>query len=89
MLVPELSRKGRRSSCDDDALLKLGVNTPHPLAKVHAAFKKAGAEWYDQWAASEKRNKETGKDADARFLRTLSVLQRTKDYGLKLLQVGQ
>ena len=31
---------------------------------------------------------ETGKDADARFLQNLSVLQRTKDYGRKLLEVG-
>jgi hypothetical protein len=73
-----------------DALVKLGVNKPHPLAKVHAAFKRAaGADWYSAWAGTEKRNEETGKDADARFLQNLRVLQRTADYAMKLLQVGR
>ena len=73
-----------------DALVSLGVNKPHPLAKVHAAFKKAaGADWYGEWESQKKRNKETGKDADARFLQNLRVLQRTSDYALKLLQVGR
>jgi hypothetical protein len=73
-----------------DALLKLGVNKAHPVAKVHTAFKSAaGADWYSAWSSAEKRNEETGKDADARFLQNLSVLQRTADYGLKLLEVGK
>jgi hypothetical protein len=68
----------------------LGVNKPHPLAKVHEAFKRAaGAEWYGEWARKENRNDKTGKDADGRFLQNLKVLQRTKDYGRKLLQVGR
>ena len=72
------------------ALVSLGANKRHGLAKVHAAFRKAaGADWYAQWAGSEKRNKETGLDADGRFLQNLRVLQRTADYGLKLLEVGQ
>jgi len=72
------------------ALLSLGVNKPHPIAKVHAQFKKAaGQEWYSAWSTAKKRNAETGKDADARFLQNLSVLQRTADYGRKLLEMGK
>src|SRR5688500_3329862 len=73
-----------------DALVALGVNKPRPLAAVHEAFRKAaGDEWYADWARKENRNDKTGKDADGRFLQNLRVLQRTKDYGLKLLQVGR
>jgi hypothetical protein len=72
------------------ALLSLGVNKPHPLPKVHAAFRKAaGADWYAEWEKTAKRDKETGLDADGRFLQNLRVLQRTSDYALKLLQVGR
>jgi hypothetical protein len=72
------------------AIVKLGVNKPHPVAKVHEAFKRvAGAEWYGEWAKKESRNDKTGKDADGRFLQNLKVLQRTKDYGRKLLQAGR
>jgi hypothetical protein len=72
------------------ALVLLGVNKPHPVAKVHEAFKRvAGAEWYGEWAKKESRNDKTGKDADGRFLQNLKVLQRTKDYGRKLLQAGR
>jgi hypothetical protein len=72
------------------ALLKLGANKTHSLAKVHQAFKRAaGPEWYAEWAGAEKRNKKTGKDPDERFLQNLQVLQRTSDYALKLLQVGR
>jgi hypothetical protein len=71
-------------------LVSLGANKLHALAKVHAAFKKvAGVNWYGEWAGIEKRNEETGLDADGRFLQNLRVLQRTADYGLKLLEVGQ
>jgi hypothetical protein len=73
-----------------DALRVLGVNKAHPIAKVHAAFKKAaGDDWYEAWASKKSRNKETGKDADERFLQNLQVLQRTKDYGRRLLEVGR
>jgi len=72
------------------ALVTLGANKPHSLAKLHQAFKRAaGAEWYAAWAGTEKRNEETGLDADGRFLQNLRVLQRTSDYGLKLLEAGQ
>ena len=73
-----------------EALVALGANKPHPLAKVHAAFKKAaGVEWYSAWAKREKRNAETGQDAAGRFVQNLRVLQRTKDFGRKLLEVGK
>lgn len=73
-----------------DALLSLGTNKFHPLAKVNQAFHKAaGDEWYAAWANKEKRSADAGKDADERFIQNLRVLQRTKDYGRKLLQVGQ
>ena len=73
-----------------DALLALGTDEYHPLEKVRAAFRKAaGDEWYDGWANKEMRSGTTGKDADARFLQNLGVLQRSRDYGLRLLQVGQ
>lgn len=72
------------------ALVTLGTNTPHSFAKVHQAFKRAaGAEWYAAWTSQEKRNEETGLDADGRLVQNLRVLQRTADYGLKLLEVGQ
>src|SRR4051812_15704875 len=72
------------------ALVMLGANKPHPVAKVHEAFKRAaGAEWYAEWAKKESRNDKTGKDVDGRFLQNLKVLQRTKDYGLKLLTAGR
>src|SRR4051812_1583469 len=72
------------------ALVLLGVNKPHPVAKVHEALKRvAGAEWYAEWAKKESRNDKTGKDADGRFLQNLKVLQRTKDYGRKLLLAGR
>jgi len=72
------------------ALVNLGANKPHSLAKVHQAFKRAaGAEWYAAWASQEKRNEATGLDADGRLLQNLRVLQRTADYALKLLEVGQ
>jgi len=67
------------------ALVTLGAKKPHSLAKVHQAFKRAaGTDWYSAWAGSERRNKETGLDADGRFLQNLRALQRTADYGLKL-----
>ena len=73
-----------------DALVSLGINKRHPISKVHEAFKRvAGNEWYAAWADKERRNEKTGKDADGRFLQNLKVLQRIKDYGLKLLQVGR
>ena len=88
--LPNPYRAGGAYGFTIDALVSLGVNKPHPLAKVHAAFKKAaGADWYGEWESQKKRNKETGKDADARFLQNLRVLQRTSDYALKLLQVGR
>ena len=72
------------------ALVTLGVNEFHPLAKVQEAFKRAaGDEWYAAWANKETRSEAGGKDADARFVQNLGVLQRIGDYGLKLLQVGQ
>ncbi len=72
------------------ALVTLGANTPHSLAKVHQAFKRAGGgEWYAAWASQEKRNEETGLDAQGRLIQNLRVLQRTSDYGLKLLETGQ
>jgi hypothetical protein len=49
----------------------------------------AGREWYSAWAKREKRNKETGQDAAGRFVQNLRVLQRTKDFGRKLLEVGK
>jgi hypothetical protein len=71
------------------ALITLGANKPHSLAKVHQAFKRAaGAEWYAAWAGQEKRNAETGLDAGGKFVQNLRVLQRTCDYGRKLLEVG-
>jgi hypothetical protein len=73
-----------------DALVSLGVNKRHGLPKAHEAFKRAaGADWYAAWAKKERRNDKTGKDADGRFLQNLRVLQRTKDYGRKLLQAGR
>lgn len=73
-----------------EALVALGVNKPHPLDKVREEFRKAaGDEWYQSWARKEKRDDETGKDADERFVQNLRVLQRTKDYGRKLLEVGR
>ena len=72
------------------ALVTLGVNEFHPLAKVQEAFKRAaGDEWYAAWANKETRSEAGGKDADARFVQNLGVLQCIGDYGLKLLQVGQ
>ncbi len=68
-----------------EAMLALGPNQPHPVAEVHEAFKKtAGEAWYKTWAA-----KKSGHDADVRFLQNLGVLQRTADYGRRLLEVGQ
>lgn len=68
-----------------EALLALGANQPHPIAKVHEAYKKAaGEEWYKTWAS-----KKSDHDADARFLQNVGVLQRTADYGRRLLEVGQ
>ncbi len=72
------------------ALVSLGVNKPHPVAKVHEAFRKAaGNDWYGEWARKDSRNEKTGKDAYGRFIQNLKVLQRTKDYGQKLLAVGK
>lgn len=72
------------------ALVTLGADKPHSLAKVHQAFKRAaGAEWYAAWAGQEKRNEDTGLDADGKFVQNLRVLQRTADYGKKLLDVGR
>jgi hypothetical protein len=71
------------------AIFKLGANKFHPLPKVQQTFKEvAGAEWYDAWANKEKRTAD-GLDADAKFLLNLKVLQRTKDYGRKLLDAGR
>lgn len=72
------------------ALVSLGINKSHPIGKVHQAFKRAaGEEWYRAWASKEPRNKATAKDADGRFLQNLQVLQRTGDYGRRLLEVGR
>ena len=71
------------------ALTNLGMNKPHPLAEVYERFQKeAGSEWFKAWKSKEKRNAEKGKDANGRFLQNIQVLQRVKDYGLRLLQVG-
>lgn len=73
-----------------DALVALGANKRHPLAKVHEAFRKAaGDDWYKAWAKKEPRNEATAKDADGRFLQNLRVLQRTGDYGRRLFDVGR
>lgn len=73
-----------------DGLVALGVNKQHRIAKVHQAFRRAaGEEWYKAWASKEPRNKETGKDVDGRLLQNLQVLQRTKDYGRRLLDTGR
>lgn len=73
-----------------DALVVLGVNKPHPIAKAHQAFRKAaGNDWYSDWASKEPRNKETAKNVDGRFQQNLQVLQRTNDYGRRLLEVGR
>lgn len=72
------------------ALLTLGADKPHSLAKVHQAFKRAaGVDWYAAWAGQEKRNADTGLDAAGKFVQNLRVLQRTADYGKKLLDVGR
>src|SRR4051794_31008328 len=72
-----------------EAVVSLGVNQRHPLRKVIERVKKiAGKERYAEWASREKRNEETGLDPDARILQNMRVLQRTRDYGKKLLDVG-
>jgi hypothetical protein len=73
-----------------DALIHLGINKYHPLTKVRDQMKLlAGDDWYQKWASKESRNDQTGKDPDGRILQNLKTLQRTADYGLKLLQVGR
>jgi len=72
------------------ALTSLGVNKSHNLDAVYQRFQQeAGAEWFRVWANREGRNEKTAKDALGRFIQNLKVLQRAKDYGLKLLQVGR
>lgn len=72
------------------ALVNLGVNKPHSLTKVHEAFKKAaGNDWYRAWANKEARSEATGKNAAERFLQNIRVLQRTRDYARRLLEVGR
>jgi hypothetical protein len=72
-----------------EAMLELGPDEFHPLAEVQKAFAKAaGAEWYAAWANKDARS-DKGKDADGRFVQNLKVLQRTRDFGKRLLDVGR
>ena len=71
------------------ALVNLGIDQPHPFQAVYSRFQKeAGRQWFKDWAGREGRT-ETAKDARGRFVQNLKVLQRTKDYGKKLLEVGR
>lgn len=70
------------------ALETLGKNKWHTLADFKAQLQKTmGAEAWKAFANKPMRN-ENGLKLDGRILQNLLVLQRTKDYGLKLLQVG-
>ena len=70
-------------------LVKLGVNKFHPILSVWRTFKTVSdPDWFKAWEGKEARDEETGKDAEARFLQNLTVLQRTRDYGRRLLEVG-
>jgi hypothetical protein len=70
-------------------LLALGANEFYPLPKVHEAFKRAaGEEWYKGWINKAART-DNGKDAHGRFLQNLRVLQRTRSFGKRLLEVGR
>lgn len=72
------------------ALVTLGANKRHSLAKVQEAFRKAaGEDWYKEWLKKEPRNETTAKDAHGRFVQNVRVLQRTSDYGRRLLDVGR
>lgn len=70
------------------ALELLGKNRWHTLADFRTALSKAMGK--DEWKAFEtkKARNENGLDCNGRILQNLLVLQRVKDYGLKLLQVG-
>ena len=67
------------------ALTELGLNEVHPFAEIQAAAKKQMGTKWDAFASKETRN-QNGKDADGRLLANVQVLQRRKDYGLKLVQ---
>jgi hypothetical protein len=71
-----------------EALVTLGVNEWHSLSSMYRTFKRvAGSDWFTWWCEREPRN-EYGKDATGRFLDNLWILQRTGNYGRKLLEVG-
>jgi len=57
---PQRARESSSSSSDcllqvqHRCLVELGINKPHPLPKVHEAFRKiAGEEWYRAWKGKE------------------------------------
>ena len=69
------------------ALTELGLNEAHPFAEIHATIQKQMGEKWDAFASKAARN-QNGKDVDGRLLANVQVLQRRKDYGLKLTQLG-
>jgi hypothetical protein len=70
------------------ALAASGVNKWHSLSVLKDKMKTLMG---DDWEAFEKRkprNEKAAKSVDERLLLNLQVLQRVRDYGKKLLQVG-
>jgi hypothetical protein len=78
-----------------EALKQLGISKAHPYVKVKEKMRKImsdtetkdakGATAWDRFfhkAGCER-------DPDGRIIQNAQVLQRTKDYGLKLLQLGK
>lgn len=90
-----------------EALVELGINEKHTQTSVMKRVEKmmsdpetirgegkdATTAW-ERWKNKEPRNKETGKDWEARFDQNITVLQRVEGngvtpYGLKIMNVGQ
>jgi hypothetical protein len=71
-----------------EALVALGINKWHSVAQIMQHMAKELTEQWTAFECRQPRNLATGLDPAGRLIQNLRTLQRTKDYGQKLLQVG-
>jgi DNA-directed RNA polymerase subunit RPC12/RpoP len=80
-------REGGNYHACVNGLLALGQNRMHSFANIIAAVRKEMFSNWKAFASKEKRNEETGLDANAKVIQNVSVLKRP-DYGAKIIEQG-
>jgi hypothetical protein len=71
-----------------EAAASLGANKWHPFPAIQHRVESLMGDAWEAFASKPARNAATGKDVAGRLLQSLMVLQRVRDYGKKLAQMG-